>query len=270
MHAIAFSGGRMRKMRRKKSTRKKHVLVSIILILFLCLAGILVFTKKIEINSYFVKDYEVKGVDISHYQGKVDMEKLYHQGFAFIYIKATEGSKSVDNQFYRNWEKALESSLYAGAYHFFSFDSKGTAQAQHYMETVGNLDGRLAPVVDIEYYGNKEKNPPKKEDVVKELQEYLSVLEAVYHKKPIIYTTQKVYDKYIKENFAEYPLWLRNVYYPIFLETGGKWDFWQYSDTMQLEGYDGIEKNIDVDVFHGSKKQLEEFLVFNHKKDTQK
>ena len=116
-------------------------------------------------------------------------------------------------------------------------------------------------MIDVEFYGDKTDNQPEKEDVAAQLGEMLSVLEEHYQVKPIIYTTYTIYSKYIKGEFDEYPLWIRNVYYPPGGALGAAWAFWQYTDTAVLEGYEGTEKYIDMNVFKGTKEELEMLLV---------
>lgn len=224
---------------------------------FLCL----VFLKKIKINSWFANYHDVHGIDISHYQGETDWEKIQGQNLDFAFIKATEGSSHVDECFYDNWKGACQTDLYVGAYHFFSFDSEAESQAQLYIDTVGGLSGKLAPVIDVEYYGNKEKNPPDKEEVAGQLGRLLAILEEHYHMKPVIYTTYKVYHRYIRDEFGDYPLWIRNVYYPPDIDIGKGWTFWQYTDTAVLEGYKGDEKYIDKNVFCGDLEDLKKLIV---------
>lgn len=240
----------------------KKIMIRIMVILVICMVLLVtaILEKFIKINALFIHGNHVTGVDISHYQGTVDMEELYRQDVMFAYIKATEGSKGVDEQFAENWRNGRNSKLYVGAYHFFSFDSDGEKQAKHFIETVGDLHGTLIPVVDVEYYGNKEKNPPDSEEVTRELTAFLEILEKNYGVTPMIYTTQKVYAKYIKEKFAEYPLWLRSVYYPVQIAVGNQWTLWQYSDTEVLDGYDGEEKYIDRNMFHGDEVSLQKML----------
>lgn len=241
--------------------KKRIVLLLIVGLLFIFFVGIGVFTKMIKLNTFFVSKYEVKGVDVSHYQGEIDWETLAAEDLDFAYIKATEGSSFVDDRFAQNWAGASETALYTGAYHFFSFDSAGATQAAHYMATVGELSGRLVPVVDVEYYGDKWTNPPAKEAVVKELQDMLSILEEEYGQKPMLYTTYEVYYKYLAEDFGEYPLWIRNVYFSPNVDMKGDWTIWQYSDTEILGGYQGEEKYIDCNVFAGTKEELEQLLL---------
>lgn len=239
-------------------SRKKIYIILLLILLIAIMCG-MVMSKRI-INTLVVGENDIIGVDISHYQGMVDIKQLKKQDVEFVYIKATEGSKSVDDMFLKNWENAKENDIYYGAYHFFSFDSDGKKQAKHFIDTVGTLRGALFPVVDIEYYGNKEANPPDKEMVKTELTKYLEELESQYNVKPVIYTTQKVYIKYIRGEFEEYPLWIRSVYYPVKFVAGNDWAIWQYSDSELLNGYGGDEKYIDMNIINRSIYKLEDML----------
>ncbi|MDE5590269.1 MAG: glycoside hydrolase family 25 protein [Acetatifactor sp.] len=244
------------------SKRGKRVIACVIfaiLLLLLCVAVLLVL-KKININQYLVAGYPVRGVDVSHYQGEIDWQQFKEQGIDFAFIKATEGSSFVDEKYEENWVNAREAGLYVGAYHFYSFDSPAASQAEHFISIAGDLRGALPPVVDIEYYGDKRENPPKKEQVVSGLQELLDALEKEYGVKPVIYTTYTVYNKYIRNGFQEYPLWIRNVYYPP-VDIGREWTFWQYSDKGKLRGTAGEEKYVDLNVFGKDREELERMLI---------
>ena len=59
-------------------------------------------------------------------------------------------------------------------------------------------------MVDVEYYGDKEQNPPEKTDVVRELKAYMEIIEKEYGVKPLIYTRSEIYEKYIKGEFDDY------------------------------------------------------------------
>ncbi len=220
--------------------------------------GYLIWHKDIQMTPIFANKYELHGIDVSHYQGNIDWKKLEEQKVDFAFIKATEGSSYVDECFYQNWQDAQQTNICMGAYHFFSFDSPGEMQAAHYIETVGDLSKKLSPVIDIEYYGNKIQNPPDKEDVYRELGKLLADLETQYQVKPIIYTTYTAYHDYIKGEFEEYPIWIRNVYYPPVMID---WSFWQYTDKAVMEGYQGQEKYIDKNVFYGTLEELKKITV---------
>lgn len=130
-----------------------------------------------------------------------------------------------------------------------------------FIETVGNLSGKITPVIDIEFYGDKRNDPPAKEDVAEQLGGLLHLLEEYYHVKPVIYTTYNVYYQYVKGRFKEYPLWIRNVYFPPDWHMRGEWTFWQYTDTAVMSGFSGEEKYIDRNVFYGTAEELEKLIV---------
>ena len=211
---------------------------------------LLVKTKKLQINRWIVSDTDVIGVDISEYQADVDMQKLASQGISFVYMNATEGSSFEDSRFVQNWENAAACGMPAGAYHFFSFDSPGRMQAENFINRIGDLDGRLIPAVDVEFYADKRENQPDPAEVTAQLRDFLNALEAAYHVKPMIYCPREIYEKYIMGYFDEYPRWIRSVYYPASFEAGVSWVIWQYCDTGELEGYEGGEQYIDLDVLH--------------------
>ncbi|MBQ8823363.1 MAG: glycosyl hydrolase family 25 [Lachnospiraceae bacterium] len=248
-------------MRFRVNVPRKVCMIMLIILLgvIIIIGGILL--KIVKLSTWLAGGCEVHGVDVSHYQGDIDWVVLQNQDMDFAYIKATEGSSSVDEAFAENWEEAAQTSLKIGAYHFFSFDSEGETQAENYIQTVGTLEGKLIPVVDVEYYGDKMENPPAKEQVILELTDMLQVLEQEYGVKPMIYTTYAVYYKYLDGEFSDYPLWIRDVYLTPELLLNRQWTLWQYSDTAILDGYAGVERYIDKNVFAGNREALDKLLL---------
>ena len=219
-------------------------------------------SKTIFINRWFVNEKNSTiGVDVSSYQADIDMNKLKEQNIRFIYIKATEGSSARDDRFTENWANASKAGLLSGAYHFFSFDSEGKTQAENFIKTVGtDIKGRLLPAVDIEYYGDKEKNPPAKEDVIRELRVWLETIEKEYGVKPMIYTGADIYKKYLKGEFDEYKKWISSLYTPLSWNYKDDWYIWQYLNRGELQGYTGGERYIDLNVLNKD-KSLEDLIV---------
>ena len=60
--------------------------------------------------------------------------------------------------------------------------------------------------MDVEFYGNKAQNPPLQADVRRELDVLLDRLEEAYGTKPVLYSTGRAYDLYLKGAYAEYPI----------------------------------------------------------------
>lgn len=236
-------------MKKRKSV--KAFVLAVLLFTLLC-GGFLgaVWSKVIKLNH----PKGLKGVDISSYQGETDWVVLSKQ-MDFVFVKATEGSSYTDEMFARNFAGARAAGLYTGAYHFFSFDSPGSTQAENFisvLDETGLTEGMLPPVIDVELYGEYTKSPKAAEEVAAELEDMITALEKRYGKKPMIYCTDRAYRLY-NEGFGDCPLWRRNVY---FKPLRDDWTFWQYSDTEQLDGYEGDEGYIDMDLFKGSEEEL--------------
>ena len=249
-----------------KKGKKKFIIILIAIVLVAAVIFSSVFLlakqKKVFINKWFVDEKSSTiGVDVSSYQAEIDMNVLKEQNIEFIYIKATEGSNTQDERFAENWNNAKKAGLLSGAYHFFSYDSEGRTQAENYINTVGpDMEGRLLPVVDVEYYGDKEQNPPEKDDVIRELRIYLEMIEEEYGIKPLIYTRSDIYDKYLKGEFDEYIKWISSLYTPISWNYKDDWYIWQYLNRGELEGYTGGERYIDLNVLNKD-KALEDLIV---------
>lgn len=144
----------------RNGKKRRITIMAIPVILLLFVIGVLgygfcIYNGYLLLNNPSKKQYPVSGIDLSHYQGEVDWPVLAQQNIMFAYIKATEGSSHTDARFAYNWEESGKTDLAAGAYHFFSFDSSGDTQADHFIHTVGNRSGMLPPAVDVEYYADK-------------------------------------------------------------------------------------------------------------------
>lgn len=232
-----------------KKTHKGIIIGLLLVMLSACGAGA-VLTKRVKLNH----PHGVIGADISSYQGEADWEKL-SQKLDFVFVKATEGSTYTDDRFEYNFCGAMDAGLYTGAYHFFSFDSEGAAQAENFisaMESTGRCDGMLPPVIDVELYGDYLSEPKSADEVRPQLEAMIAAIEKQYGTKPVIYCTGRAYRLY-KDCFEDCPLWERNVY---FRPLHDDWCFWQYSDTEVLDGYNGDEKYIDMNYFKGDIKEL--------------
>ena len=220
----------------------KKLLTTIILVAVVAGIGFLAYNailnRDLNINQWFVGGMTM-GVDISSYQEDVDMKKLMEQGVEFAYITFKE-----------KWAAAKEAGLPVGAYHYFSYSSSGVTQAENFIKTVGDLSGRLIPAIDMELTPEEVMNPPEKDDVVRGLNAFLAIVEEEYKVKPLIYARQDYYEKYLAEDFSSYPRWVRNVYWPVYVNAGEDWLVWQYHDRAVLDGYSG-EKYIDLNVVNG-------------------
>lgn len=104
---------------------------------------------KEKIDMWDNKEYPIKGIDISHWQGDIDFQKVKEIGIKFVYIKATEGSTWVDPKIKHNIEECKKNGLYYGVYHLFRETSSGEEQLAHFIKQFGQAN--LIPMVDLEH-----------------------------------------------------------------------------------------------------------------------
>ena len=210
-------------------------------------------------ESRYPKGFEIHGIDISHYQGNIDWDKL--QGgmisgcpLRFVIIKSTEGASRMDENFKSNFHNALEYGFIRGAYHFWSNKSSARQQAYYFLEKVKLEEGDLPPVLDIEH-APKDKSI---EEFQRDILTWLHIVEDRYHVKPILYT-------YYTFNlsapvFDDYPYWIAHYYVPK-IEYKGAWKFWQHTDAGRLPG---IKGPVDFNVYNGSYYDLKKLTIGSH------
>ncbi len=199
-----------------------------------------------------MRDFEVHGIDVSHYQAQINWDTISQQNISFAFVKATEGATHVDTLFSHNWTEMDRVGLKRGAYHFFRPQTSSVAQAQNFIEQVKMNDGDLPPVLDVEV-----RDDISKRRLIDAVRTWLIIVETRYDVKPILYTNIKFYNRYLAGHFNEYPVWIAryNTREPR-LAGGREWDFWQYGNKGLIEGIDGF---VDFNVFKGNLLELEDF-----------
>ncbi|MFT4228584.1 GH25 family lysozyme [Micropruina sp.] len=243
---------------RRRGARWLIVGVAAVMVTMGLVAGV-VWAGVVHPNNPSGERYPVRGVDVSRYQGDIDWPVLARQGIDFAFIKATEGSTLVDPRFAANLDGATAAGLRVGTYHFFSFTSGGTTQADNVIRTVPARADLLPVAVDLEFYGDFWLHPAPVEDVRRELAVLLDALVAHYGRRPIVYTTSEAYDRYLSGAFPDVDIWIRDVWRTPSLPDGRPWTFWQFSDRYRLDGYAGEERFIDVNVFAGGRDHWERY-----------
>ena len=202
--------------------------------------------------------YEVHGIDVSHYQGKIDWKQLLQSKetdfpLHFIFMKATEGSSLDDDTFESNFEEARNHGFIRGAYHFFSTKTDALRQADFFIRNVKLESGDLPPVLDVELVGKKSK-----QELQQGIKQWLDRVEAHYGVKPILYTSYKFKTKYLDDaRFDAYPYWIAH-YYVDSVKYQGRWDFWQHTDVGSVPG---IEQEVDLNVFNGTLDELKNMTI---------
>lgn len=191
------------------------------------------------------------GVDVSHHQKKIEWDSVaIKEPIDFAFVKATEGGDFVDSLFCENWENLKRIGIRRGAYHFFRAYGCGDEQANLFLSLVEMQPGDLAPVLDIERLDGIAP-----EVMVEQAYIWLDIVERQLGIKPIIYSNQHFYEKYLAGHFDHFPLWIaRYSEERPALATGKQWDIWQYANDGCI---DGISQKVDLNVFPGTPAMLE-------------
>jgi lysozyme len=197
--------------------------------------------------------YPVRGIDVSHHQGRIDWRRVAADDVAFAIIKATEGGDHVDRAFAANLREARAAGLAVGAYHFFTFCRPGADQAKNFISVVPNDQPLLPPVVDIEFGGNCPQRPSP-EQLNAELQAFLGPVEAAFGKTAIVYLTDEAEATYAGQ-IAARPLWLRSL---LMEPDRHDWVYWQYHNKGRV---DGIVGDVDLNVLQGGPEKLAALLA---------
>lgn len=233
----------------------KDIAVAIVFLGVICL---LVFSALWAYREYMTSPpyvdemkYPVRGIDVSRHNGAIDFFKVAKSGIDFVFIKASEGANHRDSLYSRNSQNARRAGLKTGAYHFFRFDKEGVEQAVNFLTAVGPHHTDLGLVIDVEQAGNPKRISP---DLVKKrlvsMVEYMNML----GHRVMIYTNIDGYYDYIADSLPGYPLWIcRFQENPI----NAEWTFWQFDHHGKV---DGIEGDVDLNVFCGSRQDWERYL----------
>ncbi len=210
----------------------------------------------------------VPGIDVSYWNSGIDWPKVRADRAALCFCQGQQIDLPI------KIPPSMTTGLVPrapvclrGAYHFFRCNADAKKQADSFIDYVKsfNDDGELPPVLDLETHDGQ-----RRDKIVPAAKTWLDRVEAAFQKKPIIYSGKFFLQDYLSEanggppSWAkDHPLWLAqypNQYVPGMepsLPRGWfKWTFWQYSEKGRVNG---INANVDLNVFNGTLEELYKF-----------
>jgi lysozyme len=175
----------------------------------------------------------VHGIDVSHYQGRINWRKLCrHAHLRYVYVKATEGANFQDDRYPYNLKKARKHGLLVGSYLFFRPNVPLLRQMDNFFRYVPYRKQHLVPMVDVETTGQLQVGAFRDS-----LRIFLDMMEATYRCKPLIYTGQNFYNKYLINCLpAGCPLMVANYSRRPLLLDGHDVLIWQYTSRGSVSG----------------------------------
>jgi len=202
----------------------------------------------------------VHGLDVARYQGRIDFSAAKGGGTNFVFIKSTEGKDYIDPNFYDNWNRAREAGVPRGAYHFMTWCSLASEQANWFIRMVPNDRDALPPVLDLEWNNHSScKNNHSRADILEKVRVMLAAMEQHTGKVPIIYTDMTFHRDILEGEHFDNPFWLRSVAAePHHRYSGRNWLFWQWTQTGTMKGVSG---EVDRNAFYGSPDEWVTFML---------
>lgn len=198
----------------------------------------------------------LRGTDVSHWQGDIRWDLVKRDGISFAYIKATEGVDYQDRNFKKNIKEAKDAGILVGAYHFCtpSDIADSLREAGHFLSVINNSDGfdyfDLPPVIDIE-----DSRGLDKKEISAIVSAWVSIVKAAAGIQPVIYSYSHFIRQYLDESLCEAPLWLAHydIKLPERCSGWSRWLFLQYTDKGAVSGING---NVDLNEYGGDLDSL--------------
>lgn len=179
-----------------------------------------------------------QGIDVSKYQGKINWARVAKSGSVkFAYVRATEGTSIRDSYYKANIDSARSAKIYVGSYHVYSSKTTASQQFANFKSVVSKKKQDLVPVLDIEGYHSGRLDMAR-------VDKLLQLMEKEYGAKPMIYTSEKVYNEHFRaKKYAAYHIFIAKYEGT----PSVRYTLWQHSRTGRVRGISG---DVDLDKFH--------------------
>ncbi|PWH86653.1 glycoside hydrolase family 25 protein [Brumimicrobium oceani] len=228
-----------------KRKRSKTLPLFLILIVFsLILWSSLQFRVSDDFNYSIPKNYSGFGIDVSHHQGKIDWDTLFHRRLSpaiqFVYVKATEGGSHVDGEWNYNRLRLLDKKVKHGAYHFFRPGTPPLDQVDHFLKHYKPLTSDLAPVLDVEIEAVSDQ------ELIRSMGLFLKEVEKRTGKRPMIYTSFHFYRTKFQDVFHDYKFWIAAYSEPFLLPKDERILYWQFTDQADLPFHKNVKLDLNV------------------------
>ena len=208
---------------------------------------------------------EIKGIDVSAWQGKIDWKTVADYGMGFAILRITEAGNVVDSQFENNLAGCNKYNIPVGVYKY-SYAMTIAEIQREARKAVSTLNGRRIqfPVfLDLEYNNQRSLGS---ESVHKMADAFRESVEAAGYKFAI-YCNVDWYENVICSHLKKYDFWIAR--YPAnddgWLQERLRPDFgvgWQYSSKAKIPGISGtVDRNVFYKDYSEETEKKEETTV---------
>ena len=208
---------------------------------------------------------EIKGIDVSAWQGKIDWKTVADYGMGFAILRITEAGNVVDSRFENNLAGCNKYNIPVGVYKY-SYAMTTAEIQREARKVVSTLNGRRIqfPVfLDLEYNDQRSLGS---ESVHKMADAFREIVEAAGYKFAI-YCNVDWYENVICSHLKKYDFWIAR--YPAnddgWLQERLRPDFgvgWQYSSKAKIPGISGtVDRNVFYKDYSEETEKKEETTV---------
>ena len=188
---------------------------------------------------------KIQGIDISHWNGDIDFDKVKASGVEFVIIKAGGSDKGfyTDPMFITNYNKAKAAGLIVGAYYFAGKNFRGVeagfADAQRFIKILDGLKFEYPIFLDIEAQENRYK-----EEITDAAVAFCEEMEKAGYFVGIYASDISGFkDKLNHDRIKDYTHWVAR--YGKEPEVCKSYGIWQYSSKGTVSGIVG---SVDMDI----------------------
>lgn len=199
---------------------------------------------------------ELKGIDVSAWQGQIDWKTVAAYGMDFAILRITEAGNVIDEHFERNYTECQKYNIPTGVYKYSYAMTIAEIQSEA-RKVVSVLNGRKLqyPVwLDLEYNNQRSLGA---ENIHKMAEAFEKIITAAGYKFGI-YCNVDWYMNVICSHLKKYDFWIAR--YPAnddgWIQERLRPDFgvgWQYSSKAKIPGINGT---VDRNVFYKDYKEV--------------
>lgn len=202
---------------------------------------------------------EIKGIDVSKYQGNIDWNKVKNSGIEFAMLRLCSSNNSglyIDPTFEQNYSGAKSAGISVGAY-IYTYATTEEEQNKELEFALNGLSGKELDyplALDVE---DSSLTKIGKSPLTNLVKRGLDIIDQKGY-IPMLYTYTNYSNNLDMNSLSNYDLWIAdyrgyNGY--------GKCDMWQYSSSGKVDGISGnVDMNISYKNYSNKKSEGEETL----------
>lgn len=187
-----------------------------------------------------VDNVQIKGIDVSKWQGNIDWTAVKNDGVQFAMLRASYGSSTVDPTFETNYQNAKANGIAVGAYHYSYATTleKATTEVNFFLSELQGKQFEYPICIDIE---DSSQRKVDQETLTQIALLYLDKLSAAGY-YPIIYTSKTWFTSVLDDTqLTSYDHWLSQ--WSSSITYSGAVAIWQYTSNGTVSG---INSRVDM------------------------